>query len=243
VAERLHELLLIQRYEEKIPMKTNIAASALALLISVACNETVDSSPSEKPAPIGSAAAQVASLRASSVADVSAAAEHKAVIHENSGKVALYSGWKAGERIRGRGVPQADNVDAPFARVRVPRHVFDAVQGKGTKMQTFSMEDPRNDIEVTVHLVREENGVKQAREMVFRAGDPWISGVVQVVATDDGVAAGFYSIVRHHPPIAPNGQITASYFESVIVNDPEMPALRYVGGDTSRWPARPANWN
>jgi hypothetical protein len=190
------------------------------------------------PAPLPFVKSSLGGLVAAS-ARLATSTQHNFEIHEPDGVRSLYSGqdvgWKAAS---------ARTITAPvlgsFARVRVPAALVERARNAKLRTLSLSLEDPRSTVEVLLHQPGVEG--QPARDLVFRAGDPWVSGVVQIAIADNGTPLGLYRIARHHPPAASDGTIGSSYFETGIFEDAGLPTLKYWGSATRDWPALPAGW-
>jgi hypothetical protein len=166
-------------------------------------------------------------------ARLTSATEHNFEVEEADGIHSLYSGKDVGLKARTAAILTADAIGG-FARVQVPAAIVARARTAKQRTVTLSLEDPQSAVEVVLH--------QAGKDWIFRAGDPWVSGIVQVVISENGTPLGLYRIVRHHPPASAEGAIGSSYFETGIFEDVGLPALKYFTSSTRQWPSLPAAW-
>lgn len=173
-----------------------------------------------------------------SVGTVLSTSEHSALIAETDGSFAIYSGNQVGVRVASEGAPSSEAAYM-FARVRVPASEVQRAMTNPARVVTLSLEEMVTGSDWLLH--RPASG-KDSSDLFFAAGDPWLSGLIQIVYEVDSSVTSRYQVIKHHPPIGADLKVGSSYFETPLVDDPARPALRYSETDTRKWPATPPSW-
>jgi len=131
----------------------------------------------------------------------------------------------------GPGVKEAMKKDAAapaygwYKLGRVKQAHVDKAKNKTEKVSTYSLEDGANaDLDIEITSV---DGAK-GKSLKLKAGDPCVSGVVQV-AIDMGTGAPSALFDIYHWVKYPNGPTVKNVYTTGILGDPEWPTLKNNG--------------
>lgn len=168
--------------------------------------------------------------------------ERRATIFEDDGTVSFYRGKDIGKRLsEGRSLGGPGDKQS-FMRLRVSKDLVDRVTEIPSGVVTMSLEEPNienGSIEITVHTnaLRRDSG--EYDTLVFRPGDPFVTGYAQIARRADGSKQGFFQVTRYVRSAI--GSYAQQIFETGLAPDTNMPDLKF-DGNPRQWPPLPPHW-
>jgi hypothetical protein len=164
-------------------------------------------------------------------------------VTEDDGTTTFWRGHGIAQRIsRGEELGGA-NDRSPWMKVRVSQAAMERARMEARGLLTLSMEASSDfDIEVTVRTSAHKPGAQSALEnLVFRPGDPFLSGHVQIQVTPDGAPQALFSVIRWVPmKITPTSYAWAQQVFETGLAETDLPPLKF-----KRFPFNeplPASW-
>ena len=109
---------------------------------------------------------------------------------------------------------------------------------------SLSLEVPAEGVEYTLHWAppAERPGAPDPGLVseVFRPGEPWLTGIVQIDVPGEASAALVHADVTRWVR-GPDGSMGSQHHEGGLAPDPDLPELQFDGGPDT-WPPLPEHW-
>ena len=187
----------------------SVFAMAMAVLAGASCNEGTTQTPlTPTPAPPPPATAEMLPTSSPNIYSLKQA----------DGTYDFYIGPAVKEAAE-KGEPMPPGW---YKLGKVKQNRVDKATGKASKVASYSLEDPANsDMEV-------EFSAKDNKSLKLKAGDPCLSGVVQVaIDPKSGSPTALFDV--YHWVKYPNGPTAKNVYTTGVLPDDELPVVSYTG--------------
>lgn len=165
--------------------------------------------------------------------------ENRAVIEGPDGAVTIWGGRAVAKRIaEGKLACERGTTDA-WSRVDLGRALVEEAAGRPRKLVTLSMEEMRGDVALSLCTNALARDPRDFELLVFRPGDPFLTGHLQIMSEWNGGPAFGYSVTRWVR--SQIGSWAEQIWATGLLDDPDRPSLKY-DGNPRTWPPLPEHW-